>query len=145
MRSVSDFAREGYFGPEIGDILLQRGQEWFGGQETLPEHLRALRGPQKMCFRTCTELAFRYPDELVYAEGYAFADIPIQLPLAHAWLLYRDQVVDPTWSGGSGYFGIAFSVEQLQEYLLQSKEYGILQSLWCNPEMRDSFLRDMVS
>ena len=139
MDSFEEFARAGYFG-ELGDLLLVHGREYFPGE--VPEHLASLRGPAKMCFRTCAELALQYPEDLVYAEGYAFADIPMRLPLAHAWLLHRDCVVDPTWSGGSGYFGIEFSAKQLQHYLLVSEQYGILQSLWCEPRLREAFEAD---
>jgi hypothetical protein len=95
-----------------------------------------------MCFRNCTEAALRYR-ELTYVEGYAIADIAIQLPLAHAWLLSpQGEVLDPTWSGGLQYFGIAFSNEDLFRYLEINRQYGILQSLWANHELRQQFCQD---
>lgn len=140
-REVIDFAAEGWFGPELSALLRAWGREYHRADSRLERRWRALSGPKKACFQTSAQLALDYPDELTYVEGYAFADIPIALPLAHAWLIDDNgRVVDPTWSGGSGYFGLALSTAELAEYLAISEQYGILDSLWSKPELRQVFL-----
>lgn len=142
MESVSDFARAGYFGPDLSQLILRYGRPSQIGP--VPEVWSEIRLPKKQCFQNAAELAFQHPEDLLYVEGYAFADIEIHMPLAHAWLETREGfVVDPTWQKGSGYFGIPFSAERLAGYLAESEQYGILQSLWIVPKLREQFLADL--
>jgi hypothetical protein len=141
-RSVADFAREGFFGQGIGKIILELGRSYRRDDTLLSRNLRTLSREKKMCYRNSAEIALQRPD-LTYVEGYAFADIPLPFPVAHAWLVTDDGlVVDPTWDAGFEYFGIPFTIDKLTQYLLLTEEYGFLQSLWRKEELKEAFLAD---
>jgi hypothetical protein len=139
---IVDFAEQGWFGPGLSQLLLTWGQEYQRADQKLAARWQQLTGPKKACFRNSADLALQYPGELTYVEGYAFADIPIPLPLAHAWLIdQHGRVVDSTWSGGHGYFGLPFSADELAEYLAISGQYGVLGSLSFDRRLRQAFLK----
>ncbi|WP_449416006.1 hypothetical protein [Phormidium nigroviride] len=73
-------------------------------------------GLPKSCYWNCQKLAFEH-SSLTYVEGYALhADVGF--PVAHAWLLYQGQAIDPTWESlGSCYFGIPLSTKWVKSVL----------------------------
>lgn len=89
------------------------------------------KGIVKECFSNCFHACLMYPDRLTYCEGYATAVIPVH----HAWLLYKGQVIDPTWHGAISrkidnleYFGVPFNHEYLVRTASQSGYYGVLDN-----------------
>lgn len=130
---ITDLITKNFFGQEISRLLKNNGQEYFRDDSNLSNELLGLRGEKKLCFKNCTDLAFKY-SQLTYVEGYAYASMPI--PINHAWLITNDgQVVDPTWDVGSNYFGIPFKTVDLAKALQITKSYGIINQLWLHKEL----------
>lgn len=98
-------------------------------------------GAVGQCFRSAGQAALRDP-RLTYCEGVAIRGN--SQPTSHAWCIDEQGVViDNTWNTenplhrGSGYFGVAFTAEYLQQTYLARKEFGLLD----NPEMDWPLLR----
>ena len=144
-KEIADFAREGFFGPEIGDLLLTYGSGYkrSDGSLSFLHQARVGQGEKKMCYKNASELVLS-DLSLTYVEGYAFSgNIPFPFPVAHAWAITESGLVlDPTWDSGLDYFGISMPTEKLSEYLLLGREYGILSSLWIKEDLRAAFSRD---
>lgn len=81
------------------------------------------RGQMKQCFNNAFTLADQRPD-LRYCEGYAYSTL---IPVLHAWCIdAEDRVLDPTWTDGAEYHGIAFDTEWVRRHLLRTKYWGVL-------------------
>lgn len=81
------------------------------------------------CFVNAYDLSSENSETLRYVEGFA---LPVghKYPLMHAWCADRDDnVIDPTWKIGDGYYGIAFSLRYLCMTLCQ-KECGSVLDNW---------------
>jgi hypothetical protein len=85
------------------------------------------QGKIKSCFENATKLAISNSD-YTYVEGYAFADINLNLPIAHAWVVDSfGKVIDNTWEKpGRAYSGIPISTSFLTKALSDTGVYGIL-------------------
>lgn len=88
------------------------------------------KGVIKECFSNCLKELMRYPDRLVYCEGYATGVIPVH----HAWLLYEGKVIDPTWDGRdiikdhTEYFGIPFNYNYVLRVATETGYYGVIDN-----------------
>ncbi len=108
--------------------MLRNGQEYIKIQETEPVDLmKRLPG---QCFKNAFELMgkdvpMKYP---VYVEGYA-TFLNVGFPMLHAWCVSEDGwVLDPTWSLGMEYFGIAFNPKYVIKTCMKRKCYGIIDN-----------------
>jgi len=70
-------------------------------------------------------------DKLIYCEGFATGVIPVH----HAWLLYDNQVIDPTWDHMKEindrkpeYFGIPFKLEYVAKTIRETEYYSVLDN-----------------
>jgi hypothetical protein len=101
----------------IEEFVLKNGeymQPW-----PLPEHIKF--GESKMCFMNAFQVAESHG--LEYVEGYAVSIIPTM----HAWCIGEDgHVVDPTWNGGTEYYGVRFPLEFVRKTILRKETWGVL-------------------
>ena len=86
---------------------------------------------RQFCFSNAAQLAFEFPSEFVYCEGYATAFFPVN----HAWLIVKatGRVLDVTWdySPEHEYIGVPFKAEFMRKHLLAKGTYGLLDD-WQN-------------
>lgn len=95
-----------------------------------------IKGVVRMCYKYANRLT-AFDTELTYIEGYAVST-KVSIPLVHAWCsdIKNQHVIDPTWRGqettGSpaGYIGIPFSHKFVAHVMHETKQYGVLDSLW---------------
>lgn len=65
-----------------------------------------------------------------YCEGFATSHL-LGVAIEHAWVLDEEgYVVDPTWSDGTEYFGVAFHSLGVRTVALQTRVYGIMSSTY---------------
>lgn len=82
------------------------------------------RGEMKDCYRNAFHAMWR--KGLLYCEGYAVYG-PNGIPVEHAWLCdEHGQVIDPTWTDGCDYFGVAFSEDFHAKYTTETGFHGML-------------------
>lgn len=104
-------------------LLKEFGKQW-------PHRRTKLTGKMEMgqCYRNAFQLASTDPENLTYCEG--FAMVPDLIPLEHAWVVdKKGRVIDPTWSDGSDYFGVAFDFYWLMDFMAESGHYGVMGML----------------
>lgn len=109
------------------EFVLKYGQEF---KNYMPKPKWVKKGIIKECFSNCFKEATTHPDRLTYCEGYALGVIPVH----HAWLLYDDKVIDPTWDGRNivkehtEYFGIKFNFKYIMKVAIETGYYGVLDN-----------------
>ena len=106
--------------PNVASFLLEHGREW----EPSPLPIKFKRGVIKQCYKNAAQMALKFK-ELTYVEGYANNIIPV----SHAWCVdLAGRVIDNTWDNPEQqeYFGIPFKTEFLRKFLLQAKDYSLL-------------------
>lgn len=77
----------------------------------------------------CFKNSYRVVDarDYVYCEGLA---VPKKImPMEHAWVLDEGQFLDPTWSDGTDYVGVAFRTDWLRQHLMKTGVYGVFCNL----------------
>lgn len=111
----------------IEAFVLAHGRQF----NKIPKPKWVKKGIIKQCFSNCFEEALRHPDKLVYCEGYATGVIPVH----HAWLLYNDKIIDPTWDHMKEfndrkpeYFGISFKLEYVAKTIEETGYYSVLDN-----------------
>lgn len=139
--TVLDAAGPGWVAPGSKDLLIDNGEDFSDNQRLNLDDWKQLPKTSKQCFYNATSAALDYPEQLTYVEGYAIPDSEINFPMLHAWVVdQNDQLLDPTWkNSGAAYYGIRFSNKLLSECLVITEEYGVLNCLWWNEELRDKF------
>lgn len=84
------------------------------------------RGKVGNCIKNAFLLVLKHPKDLRYAEGYAarIEDGQPRICLGlHAWAVTKDdEVIDPTWSHGIEYFGVAFEFDQVKWVMMRNKD-----------------------
>lgn len=104
-------------------ILHQHGQDF----KSKKHPLRGTMEPNQ-CYANAyavasNESAYRY------CEGYATTK-DMGFPIAHAWVLDRDlKVIDPTWSDGDLYHGVAFTPLFMYKIVAKTQHHGIFGNL----------------
>jgi hypothetical protein len=111
-----------------GEFVLKNGREWQSIPARLPDGVKC--GRMKDCFRNAALLALGWHrNTYIYCEGYAVSVIPVP----HAWCVdLKGNVIDVTWNNGSAigseYYGIAIKSLYLQEFLMKTKRYGLIDA-----------------
>lgn len=110
----------------IEEFVLRNGRS-LGGMSTKPRWIP--QGTIKECFSNCFNILVRYPETVTYCEGYATGIIPVH----HAWLLYKNKVIDPTWHGrhkmsSVEYYGIPFRYDYVVKTAIDSGYYSVLDN-----------------
>lgn len=132
LEAVSMMRKQCYTHPDlkfssIEDFVLTHGKS-FPEKMSKPKWVK--QGVIKECFSNCFKEVCKNPSKLIYCEGYATGVIPVH----HAWLVYDNKVIDPTWHGRdiiqdhTEYFGIPFRYEYVLKVALESGYYGILDN-----------------
>lgn len=110
----------------LEDFVLSNGKKF----NKIPKPKWVKKGIIKQCFSNCLEAVLKHPDKLTYCEGYASGIIPVH----HAWLLYENQVIDPTWVGKSfedrnpEYMGVPFKIEYVVKIAKETNYYSVLDN-----------------
>jgi len=100
------------------DFILRHGRAFIPTKR--PAYVK--QATLKECFRNATQLMMNCSD-LAYVEGYACGIIPVM----HAWCVDKSgQVVDPTWTDGSVYFGVVFKSDYVIQCNLRREKYGVI-------------------
>ena len=120
-KTVHEFAsKEGQYCTSIMETLPDKWSQW-------SEH--------KQCYYNAAKLAFTYPEDLSYCEGYASSIIPT----SHAWCITKEgEVVDPTWRTNGKlekdyfheYLGVKFSLQFLSAHYSHATNWGSLLDCW---------------
>lgn len=123
-------------GAMVERFLVDHGDEYRGRQ--LPKTYR--RGPDRMCFMTCANLAI-HNRRVTYVEGFGAIKSLGNLPMHHAWCLdEKGRVIEPTWQDWREitYVGIKIDTELLCSELLRTKNYGVL---YWNDKANENFIK----
>jgi len=104
-------------------IVLKYGRAFEAPAHPRPKGIR--KGSNKHCFMNSyrlTKQGYRY------VEGFAIANIGVQFPIQHAWVVDdKDNVIETTWAeSGLEYYGIIFDREFVNKVMLELKVYGIM-------------------
>ena len=113
---------EGWAYATSDELLLRHGRLY----RPVPRPSDVRRGAPNDCFRNATDIATerRY----TYVEGYANGARCI-IPVHHAWVTVDGETaVDPTWDDGAVYFGVAFDIDWLWDFLGRTGYFGVLDS-----------------
>lgn len=115
-------------------IVLNYGRAFEAPAHPRPKGVR--KGRNKLCFMNSyrlTEQGYRY------VEGFAIANIGIQFPIQHAWVVDdNDNVVETTWAeSGVEYYGIVFDKDFIDKVMLELRTYGIMD--FRSKTFRDKF------
>jgi len=115
-------------------IVLKHGRAFQAPAHPRPKGIR--KGRNKLCYMNSyhlTEQSYRY------VEGFAIANISVQIPLQHAWVIdERDNVIETTWpESGLEYYGIIFDRELVDKVMLELRVYGIMD--FRSKTFRDKF------
>lgn len=103
-------------------FLLDQGEVFPGRRHDCP------MDPVKECYQNAAALALS--GEGTYYEGYAVGRALI--PMAHAWLMTADGVLDTTWRPNGedptewAYLGVGFPTDRLAAVLVEKGTYGLL-------------------
>lgn len=98
------------------DFVLKNGREW----TITANSFKGKRAKAKDCYRNAYQLTLG--KGLTYCEGWALHVIPIE----HAWCIDdQGNVVDPTWSSGESYFGVAFKTSAVLRAATETGVYGL--------------------
>jgi len=92
--------------------------------EKMPRPKWVKKGIIKQWYNNCLKALFDNPDKLTYCEGFAMGIIPV----CHAWLLHQGKVIDPTWSNGTEYFGVAFRSDYVFRIAAETGYAGVLDN-----------------
>lgn len=102
-------------------LLAEHGVER-GACADAAEHGVAM-GDLGVCYMNATHRAWGR-GELTYVQGVAMTG-KFPVPMEHAWCELPDgTVIDPTWSDGSAYLGVAIGGELVFEWLDRVQVYG---------------------
>jgi len=117
--NVSDFTTQKTY----ESIVLNHGRPFEAPAHPRPKGIR--KGRNMACFMNAyhlTEQGYRY------VEGFAIANIGIQFPVQHAWVIDdSDNVIETTWAeSGVEYYGIVFDREFVDKVMLELRVYGIM-------------------
>jgi hypothetical protein len=135
---VLDAAGPGWIAPGIKELLVTNGKDYSDNQQLDLNEYQHLPATAKQCFYNAASAAIDYPDQFTYVEGYAIPDSEINFPMAHAWVVDKNNcLLDSTWkNSGTAYYGIPFSNQLLSECLLITERYGIFDFLWSSKDLR---------
>lgn len=114
----------GEMGGVVEHFISEHGNAYRGRE--LPKKYE--RGPARMCFMTCANMAMR-DRRLTYVEGFGAIASLGDFPMHHAWLLDKcNRVIEPTWEGGKeiNYIGVKIATGLLTDELYRTKNYGVL-------------------
>lgn len=90
----------------------------------IPRDSSIIQGEMKMCFRNAYNLAAAN-SSYVYVEGYAVS----MIPTLHAWCIDENKnVIDPTWTDGTAYFGVPFSLKYVNSVILSRQIWGVIDN-----------------
>lgn len=107
------------------DFVLKCGQKF---EDYIPRPKWVKKGIIKQCFSNCYKEVRRNRDKLIYCEGYAYSGI---IPVHHAWLIYENKVIDPTWcdfNDNKEYYGIKFSFDYMEKIAIETGYYGVIDN-----------------
>lgn len=106
------------------------------------------KGKIGFCFREAYRLA-NMDSIFIYCEGYAASE-QLSIPLDHAWCVNREtqEVYDPVWNNkkvtGVAYCGLPLNIKFVNEVILQTRHYGVLDSLWMCKSLFNTPLSDII-
>lgn len=126
------------------EFVLEHGKRY----EVMNKPKWVKKGIIKECFKNSFDAVLINPTELTYCEGYATGVIPVH----HAWLVYKDKVIDPTWHGrniinkNTEYFGVEFNWNYVRKVALETGYYGVLDNFTQNfPLLRGEHIPEQFS
>jgi hypothetical protein len=108
----------------------------------------SLKGRIRFCYKYALQASIINPD-LIYCEGLATNKNVMGIPLSHAWCVHKDtgEIWDPVWKNkheGTGYCGIPLQRKFINEVVLASGVYGVIDSLCLHKEFYDKQLHEVV-
>lgn len=132
----------------LSDAAGTRGLEHFYTPFEKINHTHKYKGKLGFCYREAFCLAERDP-LFIYCEGLASSE-NLCIPLAHAWCVHREtqEVYDPVWNTkkvkGNAYCGFPFNIEFVYRVMLETKCYGVLDSLFMCKRLFNTPLSDII-
>lgn len=117
VRPDSETARWHY--GSVAELLLAHGRLF------TPSPPDGVLGPAKACYRNASERADAHTTE-VYVEG--LASTTAVMALEHAWCAAGPVAIDPTWTDGASYLGIAFTHDYRRQRQNDTDQWSLLWS-----------------
>lgn len=119
-RTVATFSRDyrvGAYPPRIAK-MVKRSPPW-----------------PKECFSNCQAYVLLVKG-IAYVEG--LADSGLGVPMLHSWIVYRGEIIDPTWDllgddhakGKRSYFGVRISRQWIRRCVIETNPPLSRPALW---------------
>lgn len=121
----------------LEEFILKNGRR-FEMISSLPPDIK--QGKAGNCFENAYWVALENKHKYYYCEGYVMANRNT-LPVFHSWVVNRQrEVIDPTCPFGRYYYGIAFRLSYVCQWLLKNNGHKSIIDNWMQgwPLLKDS-------